>query len=282
MLRTSKMPMWLTILGVVIAAYVVLVGLAFLFQERLLYFPLRNLATSPASINLAYEEVRFEAADGIELSGWFIPAVEPKGVVLFFHGNAGNISHRLDSIATFHRLGLSVFIIDYRGYGQSEGRPTERGTYLDAEAAWRYLVQERQIRPTEIVLFGRSLGGAVAAWLAEQQRPAALILESTFTSVPDVAAQSYPFLPVRLLSRIHYDTLERLPKIDCPVLVIHSPDDRLIPYSHGRRLLAAAKEPKAFIALRGGHNEGFIIAGPEYEAKLAEFIENYVAQLNSK
>jgi hypothetical protein len=171
---------------------------------------------------------------------------------------------------------LSVFIVDYRGYGQSEGRPTEQGTYLDADAAWRYLVEERQVPPSEIVLFGRSLGGAVASWLAQNYTPRALILESTFTSIADVGAASYPFLPVRLLSRLQYNTLKRMPDIDCPVLIVHSPEDRLIPYAHGRRLFEAAQEPKEFLTIKGGHNDGFIISAQAYEAKLEEFIRAYV------
>ncbi|MBN1993769.1 MAG: alpha/beta hydrolase [Anaerolineae bacterium] len=264
------------ILGIVL--YISLVAFFFFIQERLIYFPTRRITATPADIGLAYEAVWLETTDGVKLSGWFIPAEEARGVVLFLHGNAGNISHRLDSLEIFHRLGLSVLIIDYRGYGQSEGQPSEQGTYLDAEAAWHYLVKERQIPPGQIILFGRSLGGAVAARLAQQNNPGALILESTFTSVPDVAAKYYPFLPVRLLARFKYNTLARLPQINCPVLVVHSPDDDIIPYSHGKQLLAAAPEPKEFLALKGGHNEGIFISGKQYEAGLDAFISKYLGQ----
>ena len=188
----------------------------YLTQDRLLYFPISRISATPADIDLPFETINLITADGVKLSSWFIPAEGARGVVLFFHGNAGNISHRLDSIQVFHRLGFSVFIIDYRGYGQSEGKPSEQGIYLDAEAAWQYLVDERRIPPEHIVLFGRSLGGAVAVWLAQQHTPGILILESTFTSVPDVAAKHYPFLPVRWLSRFQYNSLERLPTIKCP------------------------------------------------------------------
>ena len=266
----------LSIITTLVVIYVAVVALAYFFQERLLYFPLRGIAVTPASRGLTYENVSIETEDGLKISGWFVPAEQSRGVVLFFHGNAGNISHRLDSLEPFHRLGLSTLIIDYRGYGQSEGKPTEAGTYLDAEAAWRYLVNERHVSPSEIILFGRSLGGAIAAWLAVTHPPQALILESTFTSVPDVAAQAYPILPVRPLSRIHYNTLQRLPEINVPLLIVHSPNDEVIPYSHGQKLYAAANEPKEFLQLRGGHNEGFIISTTEYEAKLAAFIAEYV------
>lgn len=270
------MRMVLSILLTVVAVYVAVVALAYFFQERLLYFPLRSIAVTPASRGLAYEDVWLETADGVKISGWFIPATQPRATLLFFHGNAGNISHRLDSIETFHRLGLNTLIIDYRGYGQSEGSPTEAGTYLDAEAAWRYLVEERQIPAAEIIIFGRSLGGAVAAWLAQQHPPGALILESTFTSAPDVAAQAYPFLPARQLTRIHYNTLARLPEIKTPVLIVHSPHDEVIPYSHSQKLLATANEPKEFLQLNGGHNNGFLISTLAYEAKFAAFVTRYI------
>lgn len=270
------MRMMLSILATLVALYVVIVALAYFFQERLLYFPLRTLTSTPASRGLAYEDVWLETRDGVRISGWFIPAAQPRATLLFFHGNAGNISHRLDSIETFHRLGLNTFIIDYRGYGQSEGKPTETGTYLDAAAAWRYLVEDRQIPAEEIIIFGRSLGGAVAAWLAQQQSPAALILESTFTSAPDVAASAYPFLPVRQLTRIDYNTLQRVAEIKAPILIVHSPDDNVIPYDHSQRLFAAANEPKEFLSIRGGHNDGFLISAPAYEAKVAAFVAQYV------
>ncbi|MFC1976070.1 alpha/beta hydrolase [Chloroflexota bacterium] len=269
--------MW-SIIGFAIILYIGLVTSLFIFQDRLIYFPIRNITATPADIGLPYEPVWLETADGVRLSGWFVPAEKARGVVLFFHGNAGNISHRLDSIKTFHRLGLSVFIIDYRGYGQSEGKISEQGTYLDAEAAWHYLVEERQIPPGEIILFGRSLGGAVATWLAQKYTPGMLIVESTFTSVPNVAAKHYPFFPVRLLARIKYNTLEHLPQIDCPILVVHSPDDEIIPYSHGQELFGTAQEPKHFLKLKGGHNEGVFVSGKLYEDGLDNFITQYVSR----
>jgi len=264
-----------SIIGIIVAFYVGLSLLLFLFQSRFIYFPLRQIEATPAILGLTYEAVQFEAEDGVKLSGWFIPAEEASRIVLFFHGNAGNISHRLESIALFHRLGLSVFIIDYRGYGQSEGSPSESETYLDAAAAWRYLVEERGSEPEQIIIFGRSLGGAVATWLAHNHPPKALIIESTFTSVPDMGAGQYPFLPVRLLARIQYNSLERIPQINVPILIVHSPEDEIIPYSHGQQLFQAANEPKTFLQLRGGHNEGFIISGQPYEEGLKSFIEKY-------
>ena len=155
-----------SVVFIVLGVYIGLVSILATFQSHLLYFPYRTLSQTPAAVGLAYEDVSFQAADGVVLSGWFVPSQRARGVLLFCHGNAGNMSHRLDSLQIFHRLGLSTFIFDYRGYGRSEGQPTEQGTYLDAEAAWTYLVHTRQLAPTEIIVFGRSLGGAIAAWLA--------------------------------------------------------------------------------------------------------------------
>jgi len=213
---------------IVTGAYILFIGFLFVFQSRYIYFPERILLANPGSVGLDFENVSFETEDGVRLSGWFILKENARGVVLFCHGNAGNISHRLESIQIFHRLRLSVFIFDYRGYGQSEGRPTEQGTYADAKAAWRYLVEERRINPNEIIVFGRSLGGAVASQLAQSHAPGALIVESAFTSLPDIAATIYPYLPVRLLLRFKYNTVEYITKVGRPVLVVHSRDDEII------------------------------------------------------
>jgi uncharacterized protein len=256
--------------------YLLIIACAFLFQSRLIYFPERELAATPRAKGLSYQVVVFKAADGIELHGWFIPAAPARGVVLFCHGNAGNISHRLESIELFHQLGLNTFIFDYRGYGQSQGRPSEAGTYRDAEAAWRYLLNEQNISPARIMVFGRSLGGAVAAWLAQHQTPAGLILESTFTSIPDIGAEAYPFLPVRLMSRYHYNTVDYVGRVRCPLLIVHSRDDEMIPVAHGRRLFVAAKEPKEFLEIRGSHNDGFLTSGTRYRQGLEVFLGKYL------
>jgi len=231
---------------------------------------------TPAAVGLSYEPVSFDAADNVTLSGWFIPAEPSRAMVLFCHGNAGNISHRLESIGVFHRLGLSTFIFDYRGYGSSDGRISEQGTYRDGEAAWRYLVEKRGMDPAEIIVFGRSLGGAVASWLARDHTPRGLILESVFTSIPDLAGKLYPFFPVRLMARFDYNTIEHLARVNCPVLIVHSRDDEIIPFSHGRRLFDAAREPKEFLELSGSHNDGFVVSAQRYQAGLDSFISAHV------
>ena len=193
---------------------------------------------------------------------------------MFFHGNAGNISHRLDSIAIFHQLGLDTLIIDYRGYGQSTGKASEQGTYLDAQAAWSYLVDERGIASNRIIIFGRSLGGAIGAWLAAEHTPAAAIIESSFSSGVDMARRLYPFLPVRLITRLRYPVTEYASRMDCPVLVVHSRQDEIIPFDMGQSIYAAVKQRKAFLELRGDHNNGFVISRKEYVAGLDGFIES--------
>jgi fermentation-respiration switch protein FrsA (DUF1100 family) len=267
-----------TIIIVVIGLYIVLVIVLWLFQSRLVYFPRHDITITPEEVGLPYEEISLETSDGVKLSGWFIPAENARGMILFCHGNAGNISHRLESIRIFRRLSLDVFIFDYRGYGQSEGRPTEQGTYLDAEAAWRYLVENRQADPARIIIFGRSLGGAVASRLAKAQMAGALIVESAFTSIPDIGAEVYPFLPVKLMSRFKYSTVDYIHETTCPVLIVHSSDDELISSNHGRRLFEAAGDPKDFLEISGSHNDGFLISSEKYEDGLSRFISRYIGK----
>ncbi|MFW6162063.1 MAG: alpha/beta hydrolase [Planctomycetota bacterium] len=254
------------------AGYALICLLVYLFQARLVYMPKQEIEATPADIDLPYEDVSFQARDGTRLTGWLVPADPARGTVLFCHGNAGNVSHRLDTLRILHHLRVNTLIFDYRGYGESEGTPSEEGTYRDAEAAWQWLVGDRGIDRARIVVFGRSLGGGVASWLAVEQEPPGLILESTFTSLPDVGARVYPFLPVRLLARIHYPTVERLPLVACPILVAHSPDDELIPYAHGRRLYEVASEPKHFLELDGDHNDGYLLTGQPYLDGLDRFL----------
>jgi len=270
------------ILLLVALVYGALLLFLFFYQSHLLFLPnipSRSVDATPAALGLVYEPVTLTTSDNVKLDGWFLPVAEARGVILFCHGNAGNISHRLDSLLIFHKLGFSTLIFDYRGYGRSQGRPTESGTYADAEAAWQYLVQERHIDPGRIVLFGRSLGAAVAAQLATVHRPGALILESCFTSVPDLAAQLYPLLPVRWLTTLRYNVLDYLQQVSCPLLVIHSRDDEIIPFSHGERIFAAARPPKDFLELKGGHNESFFVTGPAYSQGLNDFLAEHLPAL---
>jgi fermentation-respiration switch protein FrsA (DUF1100 family) len=261
-------------------AYGAVLLLVFVFQSHLVFYPGmgREVMLSPQSYGLRYETVELQTSDGERLQAWWVPAEDARGVVLFFHGNAGNISHRLDYLLMFNRLRYTTLILDYRGYGKSTGSPSEEGTYRDAEAAWEYLRNARQVQPRDLVIAGESLGGAVGTWLAVRANPRAVLLFSTFTSVNDLGAQVYWFLPVRLLSRIGYDNLENLKRIQAPVFIAHSRDDDVVPYSHGQKLFEAAREPKTFLEMRGGHNDSFIFVRQEWVAQLSAFLDRYAAR----
>src|SRR5688572_1400501 len=255
-----RVPVIVTLAIVAVMAYGALVALMWLLQERFIFYPQagRNATATPAAHGVPYDDVEIATRDGQTLHAWWIPANRPRGTVMLLHGNAGNISHRIDYAVMFRRLGYSTLLVDYRGYGRSTGTPTEPGTYIDADAAWNWLTTNRRVAEPDIVLFGESLGGGVASWLAARHQVRALILASTFTSAVDLGSELYPFVPVRLVSRIRYDTLRRLGDVRAPVLVIHSPDDDIIPFTHGQRLFDAAPEPKAMLEIAGGHNEGFV------------------------
>ena len=272
-----------TILVSIAVGYGALAAILYVFQPRFVYFPEmgRKDSITPATLRLPFEEVRIATADGERLSGWFVPAPGARATVLFFHGNAGSIAHRVDWLPMFRQLRLSALLFDYRGYGASTGAPTEAGTYADADAAWRYLTETRKIPAARIVLFGESLGGAVAAHLAARTQPAALVLHSAFTSAPDLASDIYPFLPARLLSRFRYATLEAVQATRCPLLVAHSPQDEIVPVAHGRRLFQAAAGPKQFLELAGSHNNGFIFTRAEWVREFDDFLTRHLPTAQS-
>lgn len=269
----------LNLLTIIAVAYLALVMLVYWGQSWLMFFPQRQLDDTPADIGLEYSSVQIATSDGETLHGWWVPVPNAKGTVLFFHGNAGNISHRINYLAMFKRLGYHALLVDYRGYGQSSGTPSEDGMYLDAQAAWRYLNDVQGLAPTQIILFGESLGGAVATWLARHEKPGMLVLASSFTSVPDLAATLYPFLPVRWIARFQYDTLASLKSVACPVYIAHSPEDEIVPFEHGQRLMQAAPEPKQFLTLEGGHNSGFIFMQPRGIKSLGTFMNEQMSKV---
>jgi len=265
----------LSFLAAAAAVYGGFVLLVYLYQARLLYLPDvagKGLMATPAAIGLEFEEREIRTADGVTLHAWFMPAAGARRVVLFCHGNAGNISHRLDSIRIFHQLGLAVLIFDYRGYGLSSGHPDEAGTYRDVEAVWHYLTAERRYAPGEIVLFGRSMGAAIAAHLARKVEAGGVILESAFTSAPDLAGRYYWYLPVRWLARFHYATADYVDDIRSPLLIVHSPQDEIVPFEHAREIYRRAREPKTLLEILGDHNQGFLLSGPRYTEGLGRFI----------
>ena len=242
------------------------------FERSRLYYPQRELEADPSAIQLGFKDITFTAADGIRLHGWWIPAEKARGTLLFCHGNAGNISDRLESIRVLNQLGLNVFIFDYRGYGKSSGSPSEKGTYRDAAAAYDSLTAKLRIKPQALVMMGRSLGGAVAIQLAQEKKAAALICEATFTSVEELGRHFYPYLPVKLFIFDRYDSLSKVGKLSLPQLYVHSRSDDLIPFRQGKQLYEAAAEPKRFLVISGGHGQGFEDAPGEYIPVLDAFL----------
>ena len=272
---------FLTLLIAAASFYVLLALMLFFFQDRMVFLsnmPGRTLTATPKDAGFDYEDVTLETSDGLKLHGWYVPAAQARGVVLFLHGNAGNISHRLDSIAIFRELGLDTLIIDYRGYGQSQGNPSEQGTYLDAEAAWHHLVNDRGVAADRIIVFGRSLGGAVAAWLANQHTPAGLMIESSFSSALDMARKLYPFMPVRLITRLEYPVSLYVSQLQCPLLVIHSRDDEIIPFTMAEAIYDSAMEPKSLLEIWGDHNNGFLLSRDRYLSGINEFVQKNLPQ----
>jgi fermentation-respiration switch protein FrsA (DUF1100 family) len=265
-----------TLILCVAGGYLLVCLALFMLQPALIFVGGGPPDLDPGDVGLEYTEVALETADGLELHGWYVPAAGASAVVLVCHGNAGNVGDRLGLLLAFHRMGLAVLLFDYRGYGNSEGRTTEAGTYRDAEAAWRYLTGVRGLAPERIVAFGESLGGAVAIELARRRPLGLLIVESTFTSVPDMGARLYPWAPVRLLCRIRYDSLAKVGALTLPKLFLHSPEDEIVPYESGRRLFEAAAEPKEFCATAGGHNDGGFVRSAVLEARVRSFLDRWL------
>ena len=247
------------------------------FEHSQVYHPSRESHGDAASLGRAFEDAHFEADDGVKLHGWFFPAdaSSPRRdwAILQCHGNAGNISGRLGQFEVLLETGASVFAFDYRGYGRSEGAPGEEGTYRDAQAAHQWLVG-KGFGATNIIVLGESLGGGVGSELALREPVKALILERTYTSIPDLGAEVFPFLPVRLLSSIKYDTRDKLPRITAPVLVLHSRQDELVGFHHGERNYEAANEPKMLRELEGGHNDALFVNRERYLDALEEFFKS--------
>ncbi|MCG5549150.1 alpha/beta hydrolase [Halorhodospira halochloris] len=253
-------------------------AMLYTMQERMVHLPQipgRELVATPDKLGLEWQELTITTEDNVDLHGWHVKSPQARGTLLFFHGNAGNISHRLDSIEIFSELGLDVIIFDYRGYGQSEGRAHEQGLRRDARAAAEWLEENRDgLAGPKTVYFGRSLGGPLAAEAAAHRQPSALILESTFTSAEDVAGDIYPFFPTRLLTRLEYPTAKYLRQTDQPVLVVHSPEDEIIPFQHSQQLLEIAGDRGQMLQIRGDHNTGFRVSGDTYISGLRDFIRS--------
>jgi fermentation-respiration switch protein FrsA (DUF1100 family) len=235
----------------------VVLGVMMFFENSLIYFPVVYPEGDWNPRGLPVEDAWFQAADGIRVHGWYLPKQNARAAVLFCHGNGGNLTHRVDTLAMLHRrVGVSVLIFDYRGYGRSEGHPDEAGVLADARAARAWLADRENIRPADVVLMGESLGGAVAVDLAARDGARALVLESTFSSLPDVAAYHYTWLPVRWAMRTQFDSVAKIGNYHGPLLQAHGDADTIVPLRFGRRLFEAAAEPKQFLLLPGhDHND---------------------------
>ena len=253
-----------SIFVVLFVAYWGLGTILYFMQPTFLYCPVQEISNTPDELGMDFEDVAFQTDDGLCLNGWYIPVESSQFTVLFCHGNGGNIMHRLDTINIFYSLGLSCFIFDYRGYGSSEGKTTEEGTYLDVMAAYKWLTEEKKISPDDIIIFGRSLGGSVAAYLAAKVEARALIIESTFTSYVDIGRKFYPYMPVRWFARFSYRTIDYIKDVRCPVMIIHSRNDDIVPFEFGLELYEVANEPKEFVEISGSHNDGFLVSSDIY------------------
>jgi fermentation-respiration switch protein FrsA (DUF1100 family) len=245
-------------------------------EERFIFFPHAEIPRTPREAGLEFEDLFFETEDGLKLNGWYIRHPRPIATLLWFHGNAGNIGHRVENLRLLHgRVPVNVFIFDYRGYGRSQGTVSEAGTYRDGSAALAYLRRRADVDPETILFFGRSLGAAVAAELASRERCLALILETPFASIGEMARDLYPFLPLRPLLRTRYDTVEKVQRVRAPVLVVHGDRDEIVPLRQAKKVFAAAPEPKRFYVIRGArHNDTYLVGGEAYFATLKSFIES--------
>lgn len=268
------MLVWWSILLIVIIAYSILAWSVYFMQSSFIYRPVRNVPYTPSDMDLIYEKIALKTDDGLKIAAWFIPCENAKMTVLFCHGNGGNMAHRLDTINILNELGLNCLIFDYRGYGDSQGKTSENGTYLDAQAAWKWLTHKKGIKAEQIIIFGRSLGGSIAANLAAKTNPVGLILESAFTSFPAIGAKYYPYLPVKLFAAFNYNTIEYIKEINCPLLVMHSKGDEIVPYEFGPQIYEAANEPKEFVEIIGCHNDGFLFSGQTYRNAWASWLES--------
>lgn len=275
--RLFRRPSLRRLLTVVICTYIGVAMLVGLFQSKLIYFPSRTVESTPASVGLTFDDLTLVTQDGVKISAWFVPRQDARATVLFLHGNAGNNGDRVAEIQVLHSLGYAVMMVDYRGYGKSDGAPSEGGTYLDAIAAWEHLTQVRGLPARRIVIMGESIGGAVAIDLARRHSPGVLVVQSSFTRLSDIAALHYPFLPVRWLLRHRYDSIDKVGAITCPKLFFHSTNDSLIPLGNGRALYDAAAEPKQFVETPGEHNGSGFMYADEYAIKLQEFIDSAIA-----
>jgi uncharacterized protein len=263
----------MSIIAAIAGGYLIILILMYTFQNSLLFMPASGFMQTPEGAGLEAEDVWVEAKDGVRLHAWYFPNDESDRVIVLSHGNAGNISYRIDIARTLLDAGAAVLMYDYRGYGKSEGRPNEKGLYKDIEAFTDYLIQEREYPERHIFMYGRSLGGAVAAYAATKYDLGGLVLDSAFKNLRAMVRDVYPFVPSSL-ARYRFPTEEYLRQLNgMPVMIMHSPDDFIVRYHHGEYLYETALDPKKFVELRGGHNDNFFASRDLIESKWREFLQ---------
>ncbi len=266
-------------LGIVVIALVLFAGLLVACERQLVYHPSSYPQGywEPQTMGVVVEDVDFLAGDGVKLHGWYVHSPDAKATLLWFHGNAGNITHRLENIKMLQALKLNIFIFDYRGYGKSGGQPDEKGIYLDSQAAYDFVTKEKNIAPEKLILFGRSLGGVFAVDVAVNNPAAGLILESVFTTAKDMAKEMFPILPIGWAISSKLDNVNRVPNLKLPKLMLHGDRDNIVPYELGRAVFSAAAEPKEFYEIKGaGHNDTIYVGGTLYFETIDRFITKVV------
>lgn len=264
----------LYVVGTAFFAYWAIGSVLYFMQSQFIYRPVKGVVYTPERLGIEFEDVNLITDDGIEITGWYIPPQRNGYTVLFCHGNGGDIMHRLDTVNLFSEMGLGLFVFDYRGYGDSQGKTTEAGTYLDAEAAYKWLCTRKKISEHRIVIFGRSLGASIAAYVAGKVNCGGVVLENAFTSYAAIGQKMYPYMPVKWFAKFKYDTKEYLESVSCPVLIFHSKDDEIIPYKFGRELFESVEGDKRFVDIFGDHNNSFLISLNPYKKSWASFLRH--------
>jgi len=242
-------------------------------EHKSIFFPVRQLEATPENIGLKFEEVIFDTEDGKQIHGWFIPADGADKILIFCHGNAGNISHRLEKIDLFHRLGINILIFDYRGYGKSKGISSEIGLYRDTHSSYNYVRDKKGFPPENIIVFGESLGSVAAVDLASSEAVGGLITEGIFTNAKDMGRRIYPFIPAFFYS-VRMDSLSKIKRVYCPKLIMHSINDEVIPFELAKKVFENAPPPKKFVQLEGAHNTTFIDSREKYTFSIASFLSS--------